>query len=248
MSRELLESFTLGIGNYTEQDIKNGAKGLAGLGIDEENAVYRKIFENNEPFVYLGKKGNFKIDEMIDIIFEQPNIPYLITRKILKWFIYDNPKEELVRYYGDYFKKMDFEIQPLLTKIFTEEFAKKNAGSKIKNPLEFSLQLMDELNVANPNTKLIVFFIREARNGFVRSTECERLGRRKFLAHLANFSATKQHCRLALQREKHKSGKRQHNDEAKSESNVERKTKLEQGRKQQGNYCRTQKQVVVSNR
>lgn len=161
LSRELLELFTLGIGNYTEEDIKNGAKGLAGLGVGEENAVYRKFFEDNESFVYFGKKGNFKIDEMIDIIFEQPNIPYLITRKILKWFIYDNPKEELVRYYGDYFKKMDFEIQPLLTKIFTEEFTKNNAGSKIKNPLEYSLQLMDELNVANPNTKLIAFFIKE---------------------------------------------------------------------------------------
>jgi len=161
LSRELLELFTLGIGNYTEQDIKNGAKGLAGLGLGEENAVYRKIFEDNEPFVYLGKKGNFKVDEMVDVIFEQPNIPYLITRKILKWFIYDNPKEELVHYYGDYFKKMDFEIKPLLTKIFTEEFAKNNAGSKIKNPLEYSLQLMDELNVANPNTKLIAFFIKE---------------------------------------------------------------------------------------
>lgn len=161
LSRELLELFTLGIGNYTEEDIKNGAKGLAGLGIGEENVIYRKFFEDNEPFVYLGKKGNFKVDEMIDIIFEQPNIPYLITRKILKWFIYDNPKEELVRYYGDYFKKMDFEIQPLLTKIFTEEFEKNNAGSKIKNPLEYSLQLMDELNVANPNAKLIAFFIKE---------------------------------------------------------------------------------------
>jgi len=161
LSRELLELFTLGIGNYSEQDIKNGAKGLAGLGLGEENAIYRKIFEDNEPFVYLGKKGNFKVDEMVDVIFEQPNIPYLITRKILKWFIYDNPKEELVRYYGDYFKKMNFEIQPLLTKIFTEEFAKNNAGSKIKNPLEYSLQLMDELNVANPNTKLIAFFIKE---------------------------------------------------------------------------------------
>ncbi|HQE34917.1 MAG TPA: DUF1800 family protein, partial [Flavobacterium alvei] len=106
LSRELLELFTLGIGNYSEDDIKNGAKGLAGLGVGEENAVYRRIFEDNDNFVYLGKKGNFKIDEMIDIIFEQPNIPYLITRKILKWFIYDNPKEELVRYYGDYFKKM----------------------------------------------------------------------------------------------------------------------------------------------
>ena len=161
LSRELLELFTLGIGNYTEEDIKNGAKGLAGLGIGEENAVYRKFFENNEPFVYLGKKGNFKVDEMVDIIFEQPNIPYLITRKILKWFIYDTPKEELVHYYGDYFKKMNFEIQPLLTKIFTEEFTKNNAGSKIKNPLEFSLQVMDELNVVNPNTKLIAFFIRD---------------------------------------------------------------------------------------
>jgi uncharacterized protein (DUF1800 family) len=161
LSRELLELFTLGIGNYSEDDIKNGAKGLAGLGVGENNAVYRRIFEDNDNFVYFGKKGNFKIDEMIDIIFEQPNTPYLITRKILKWFIYDNPKEELVTYYGDYFKKMNFEIQPLLTKIFTEEFSKNNAGSKIKNPLEYNLQLMNELNVENPNGKLIAFFVKE---------------------------------------------------------------------------------------
>jgi uncharacterized protein (DUF1800 family) len=161
LSRELLELFTLGIGNYTEQDIKNGAKGLAGLGVGEEKAIYRKFFEDNESFDYFRKKGNFKVDEMIDIIFDQPNIPYLITRKILKWFIYDNPKEELVHYYGDYFKKMNFEIQPLLTKIFIEEFAKNNAGSKIKNPLEYSLQLMNELNIANPNAKLIAFFLKE---------------------------------------------------------------------------------------
>lgn len=161
LSRELLELFTLGIGNYTEDDIKNGAKGLAGLGIGEENAVYRRFFEYDESFDYFGKKGNFKIEEMIDIIFEQPNIPYLITRKILKWFIYDNPKDELVQYYGDYFKKMKFEIQPLLTKIFTEEFAKNNSGSKIKNPLEYSLQLRNELNIENPNGKLIAFFLKE---------------------------------------------------------------------------------------
>jgi uncharacterized protein (DUF1800 family) len=161
LSRELLELFTLGIGNYTEQDVKNGAKGLAGLGVSEEKAVYRKFFEDNENFDYFGKKGNFKVDEMVDIIFEQPNIQYLITRKILKWFIYDNPKKELVHYYGDYFKKMNFEIKPLLTKIFTEEFTKNNAGSKIKNPLEYSLQLMDELNVENPNAKLIAVFLKE---------------------------------------------------------------------------------------
>ena len=160
LSRELLELFTLGIGNYTEDDIKNGAKGLAGLNLGEDHAVYRPFIENNDVITYFGQTGHFKIDEMIDIIFEQKAIPYLITRKILKWFIYDNPSEELVTYYGDYFRKIDFEIKPLLNKIFTEEFPKDNAGSKIKDPLVYILQLMNELNVEDLNPKLLVFFLK----------------------------------------------------------------------------------------
>ena len=95
LSRELLELFTLGIGNYTEEDIKNGAKALAGLGIGEKHAEYRPFFEDNDTITYLGKTGKFKADDLVDIIFEQKSIPYFITRKILKWFIYDNPKEDL---------------------------------------------------------------------------------------------------------------------------------------------------------
>jgi len=161
LSRELLELFTLGIGNYTESDIKNGAKGLAGLNLGEEKAVYRRFLENNDTITYLGKTGNFKVEEMIDIIFEQKAIPYLLTRKILKWFIYDNPSEELVTYYGDYFRKVDFEIKPLLNKIFIEEFSKDNAGSKIKDPLVYILQLMNELHVEDLNPKLVVFFLKQ---------------------------------------------------------------------------------------
>jgi len=161
LSRELLELFTLGIGNYTEDDIKNGAKGLAGLNLGEDQAQYRRFIEDNDSITYLGKTGNFKIDEMIDIIFEQKAIPYLLTRKILKWFIYDNPSEELVQYYGDYFRKVNFEMKPLLTKIFTEEFAKKNAGSKIKDPLVYILQLTNELNIEKMNSKLLVFYLKQ---------------------------------------------------------------------------------------
>jgi len=161
LSRELLELFTLGIGNYSEDDIKNGAKGLAGLGIGENGATYRKIFEDGDSFSYLGKSGNFKVDQLIDIIFQHPKVPYLITRKILKWFIYDKPTDELVQYYGSYFKEVDFEIKPLLTKIFTEEFSKNTAGSKIKNPLEYILQLIEELNLPVKNEKAIAFFIKD---------------------------------------------------------------------------------------
>ncbi|EMY3584737.1 DUF1800 domain-containing protein [Flavobacterium psychrophilum] len=161
LSRELLELFTLGIGNYTESDIKNGAKALAGLGIGENQAQYHSNFEDHDAITYLGRTGQFKADDLVDIIFEQKNTPYFITQKILKWFIYDNPSTELVTYYGDYFKKMNFEIKPLLTKIFTEEFTKKTAGSKIKNPLEYSLQLISELQIELENPKVLVFFLKD---------------------------------------------------------------------------------------
>jgi len=161
LSRELLELFTIGIGNYTENDIKNGAKALAGLNVGDEGAVYRKNIEDNSDKIYFGKTGNWKADDLVDIIFEQKNIPYLITRKILKWFIYDNPPEDLVTYYGDYFRKKNFEIQPLLTKIFTEEYAKENSGNKIKDPLVYIIQLIDELEVKDFDDAMIALFLRQ---------------------------------------------------------------------------------------
>ncbi|KUJ60459.1 hypothetical protein AR687_17895 [Flavobacteriaceae bacterium CRH] len=161
LSRELLELFTIGIGNYTESDIKEGAKALAGLNVGDNGAVYRKADEDNTDKTYFGKTGNWKSDDLVDIIFEQKNIPYLITRKILKWFIYDNPSQDLVIYYGDYFRKVKFEIEPLLTKIFMEEYKKETSGTKIKNPLNYILQLVEELQIANVDDIMIMNFLKQ---------------------------------------------------------------------------------------
>ncbi|MHC0446872.1 DUF1800 domain-containing protein [Flavobacterium sp. 3-218] len=161
LSRELLELFTIGIGNYSEEDIKNGAKALAGLNVGDNGAVYRKNIEDNSDKTYFGKTGNWKADDLADIIFEQKNIPYLITRKILKWFVYDNPPEKLVTYYGDYLRKVKFEIEPLLTKIFTEEYAKEKAGSKIKNPLVYILQLTNELQMEDFDNGMVQYFLKQ---------------------------------------------------------------------------------------
>jgi uncharacterized protein (DUF1800 family) len=161
LSRELLELFTLGIGQYTEEDIKNGAKALAGLGVGEQGARFRSPFEVNETLTYLGQTGRFKADDLIDIIFEQDNIPYLITRKLLQWFIYDDPGEDLVMYYGDYFREVDFEVQPLLFKIFAEEYHKENAASKIKDPLVYILQIIDELNITQVDDAMVAFFVQQ---------------------------------------------------------------------------------------
>lgn len=162
LSRELLELFTLGIGNYTENDIKNGAKALAGLTVGDNGiGLYRPRLEDNTNKTFLGKTGNWKANDLVDIIFEQKAIPYLLTRKILQWFIYDHPTEQLVTYYGDYFKKVNFEIQPLLTKIFTDEYTKNNEGSKIKDPLVYLLQLINALQIKQIPEQLLLYFIKQ---------------------------------------------------------------------------------------
>lgn len=161
LSRELLELFTIGIGNYAEEDIKNGARALAGLNYGDDGAIYRRFAEDNSDKTYFCKTGNWKADDLVDIIFEQKNIPYLITRKILKWFVYDTPSEDLVIYYGDYFRKVKFEIQPLLTKIFTEEYKKENSGTKIKDPLVYILQLIEELEIKDFDNGLVMLFLRQ---------------------------------------------------------------------------------------
>jgi uncharacterized protein (DUF1800 family) len=161
LSRELLELFTIGIGNYSEDDIKNGAKALAGLQLGEEKGMYRKFQEDNSVKTYFGKTGNFKAEDIVDIIFEQKATAYLLTKKILKWFIYDNPSDELVLYYGDYFRKSDYEIQPLLQKIFTEEYNKNTEGSKIKNPLEYILPILDTLNADSVKSIAVCTFLKQ---------------------------------------------------------------------------------------
>lgn len=160
LSRELLELFTLGIGHYSEEDIKNGAKGLAGLRISEGGAAYIPRFESQESFTYLGVSGNLKLDGMVDAIFRHPEAPYFITRKLLKWFLYDDPDEKLVRHYGDFLRKSDYELQPFLIKMFLEEYPKETAGQKIKDPLVFLLQLADELHIKKDKGYLMILLLK----------------------------------------------------------------------------------------
>lgn len=160
LGRELLELFTLGEGHYTESDIKNTARALAGLTIGDGKGQYRKFITDTGSKTVFGKTGNFKIDEVVDIIFEQKSTPYFITEKILKWFIYDNPSQKLIQLYGDQLKSLNFEIEPFLKYVFAKEFEKDTAGSQIKNPLVFTLQLCDSLKVEQPNYKFLAFVLK----------------------------------------------------------------------------------------
>lgn len=159
LARELLELFTLGEGHYTESDIKNTALSLAGLTFGEDKGMYRPFLKDPSTKTVFGKSGNFTIDEVIDLIFEQPNTPYLIAEKALKWFFYDEPPKVLITKYGNLLKQSNFELQPFFKSMLTEECQNPTGGHQIKNPLTYFFQVHRDLGLS-PNFKLMAFLLK----------------------------------------------------------------------------------------
>jgi uncharacterized protein (DUF1800 family) len=150
LSRELLELFTLGVGNYSETDIKEGARALAGLSLGDEGGQYYRIWEDKGTKTYLGKTGPWKADDMVGLIFAHPKAGELLMTKFLKFFVTDTPSHSLIKEYTAAFRKEDFEIKPMLEKLVQDEHFIKSQGMKIKDPVTYLLQLLYEFQQEVP--------------------------------------------------------------------------------------------------
>ena len=146
-ARELLELFTMGEGNYTQQDVIEAARGLTGYETDGLNVIFNNDRFDNGYKSFLGQNGNFDSFDIIDIIFEQPQTAYFISEKIYKWFVYENPNEVIVEELAQVLIDNNFEIKPVLFALFTSEhFYDENFyGSKYKDPLTHSLGVLRKL-------------------------------------------------------------------------------------------------------
>jgi Protein of unknown function (DUF1800) len=161
LSRELLELFTLGVGNYTEQDVKEGAKALAGLSLGEEKGRYYPRISDDSEKIYLGKKGNLKADDMVEAIFAHPKAAHRITEKLLKFFVSDTPSAPMIDEYAAFFKQKNYEIKPFLMKMSTDKRFQESQGEKIKDPLSFVLQVHHEFQLDLPSAKRLVPYFKQ---------------------------------------------------------------------------------------
>ena len=138
-AREVMELFTLGRGNYTENDIKEAARAFTGWGYNVGgDFVFRKNQHDTGTKTVLGKTGNFDGDDIIDILLEQKKTALFITKKIYKFFVNENIDAEKVEWLGNRFFQSGYNIKNLLEDIFTSDwfYAEKNIGTKIKSPIE----------------------------------------------------------------------------------------------------------------
>ena len=101
-AREVMELFTMGRGNYTEEDVKEGARAFTGWGFNLQGEfVYRPFQHDNGKKTFLGKTGNFDGDDIIDILLEQKQTAKFISQKIYKYFVNDTPDIEKIEWLAE---------------------------------------------------------------------------------------------------------------------------------------------------
>lgn len=138
-AREVMELFTLGRGNYTENDVKEAARAFTGWSSTIKGEfIFRRFQHDFGSKTVLGKTGNFDGEEVLDILLQQKQTAKFITQKVYKFFVNENPDSEKVEWLAERFYKNDYDISKLLEDIFTSEwfYENKNTGAKIKSPVE----------------------------------------------------------------------------------------------------------------
>ena len=151
LAREIMELFSLGIGNYTEQDIKEGAKALTGYTFEDDDFTYNRRQHDEGAKNILGRQGNMDGDDFVDTILRKPECAAFITRRLYHFFVADVPNEErggerglhqtqrdALRQLSNTLRSENYELKPMLRRLFMSEHFYQAAflNEQIKSPTQ----------------------------------------------------------------------------------------------------------------
>ncbi|OCA75995.1 hypothetical protein BBI01_04670 [Chryseobacterium artocarpi] len=159
-AREVMELFTMGRGNYTEKDVREGARAFTGWSYDKEgNFKERKNQHDEGSKTFLGKTGNFNGSDVLNIILEQKSTAKFITTKIYKFFVNENIDQNIIDTLSANFYNSGYDIKKLMTEIFSSTwfYNQKNIGNRIKSPVELMAGIMRILpmQIQNPENLIV---------------------------------------------------------------------------------------------
>lgn len=173
-SRELMELFTMGPDNYTEDDVRESAKALAGWqlpqpdsnatvtvanGVTRNLPVYstqrpgvfntRRAFKGN--VTYLGKTGPLDTQGVIDRILAQPATAAFIAGKVAQHFVTAQPDAGYVKTLADTFRRSNYDMKTLMRAVLTSpEFSSAQSyRTLVKSPTDFMVHAARALGSTN---------------------------------------------------------------------------------------------------
>jgi uncharacterized protein (DUF1800 family) len=148
LARELMELFTLGVGNYSEDDVKQGARALTGWTIDRTSLQARFVPARHDPGIktILGQTASFDADSYADLLVSQPaNATHLAQRL---WFRFASPdisadtQSRLVAAY-----RQGNDINALLRAVLVDPEFPNAVGALVKQPIEWLVGAVRQLGV-----------------------------------------------------------------------------------------------------
>lgn len=178
-AREVMELFTMGIGNYSEKDVQEVSRALTGWGMldtfyeggkdnterlmtiyrDKRSAstfCYMPSMRDSEPKTILGQTKDFSGDEVLELLAARPETARFICKKLWEFFAYDDPEESVLKSLSDSFVKSKGNIkQVMLTMAKTPEFFSDKCVLKgYKSPADFIVGTCRQMNLGTELLKM----------------------------------------------------------------------------------------------
>ena len=175
--RELLELFTMGVGNYTETDVRECSRAFTGwtlkhklprfhMGRWDWEFEFRPEDHDPGEKTFLGHTGDFDGEDIIDIIMSKPETAAFIARHLYSFFVADEPQvpawsvtppndPEAVQAIADALIESDYHIGTVLQMVFNSRFFKEARFKRVKNPTEVvvgTLRLVGDAERPMPET------------------------------------------------------------------------------------------------
>ncbi|WP_406066950.1 DUF1800 family protein [Micromonospora sp. NBC_01638] len=147
LGRELMELFMLGIGRYTERDVKAAGRALTGWKIDYDGArtFFSPATHDAGKKNILGVTKNFDAHSLVDFLLKQDRCPAYIAERL--WFRYASSTEPLPKSTRDSMVHAFPNSASMLRKLFADEAFLASAGTLVKQPTEWFVGAMRQLGL-----------------------------------------------------------------------------------------------------
>lgn len=145
-ARELMELFTLGVNQYSEQDVVESARAWTGYGLDDNDRyLFRADRHDTGSKVFFGQQGTFNGPQIIDLIFNVKGVrvSQFMAAKLWSFFAYPDPSATIVDTIAAAFRQ-NWNVTEALRAIFNHpEFRSTRAKQGlIRSPIEFAVAAM----------------------------------------------------------------------------------------------------------
>lgn len=142
-ARELMELFTLGHGNYTEEDIRQSARAFTGWTLNRRTGefMFNPLVHDGGTKTFLGRSGNFDGGDIVAIIYQQPACARWWSQSLLNFFVYNDPEPQLIEQLAQVIRKNDFNLAPVLSTLLQSNVFYSNRAYRaiVKSPVEFAV-------------------------------------------------------------------------------------------------------------